>query len=454
MERGLESKEQTPKARLSKKRNRAKIKKPILFSSSKFLFAFRPKSMSETGFYRFRTYRQELYDITSDKVTAEIVEKSQESVKKQRSKKKRWLNFAFLMLNLAIVVGILVYNFVGNGELVGLGELFTQKINWGWLLAGVGIFLLIGIADSSRIFILISHITKRPRPFLSYKSAGLCRFYDVMTPLSTGGEPFQVFYLNKRGLPAATATSVPIAKYIYSQFYFIIFTAAVLILQHNYIVTLNPLVLTCCYIGFAINAFIIASILFLSSSKRVAPACAVGILKLLAKMRIVKDYRKTFVKVMHTVREYVSTMRQFVSNIGIALLMLVSTAINLLLTYSSLFIVYAILIPLDSNWLTLWVELMTIAVVFDMAFSIIPLPGGVGVAEVSFLAVLGAYFGPGLLMWAMLLWRSFTYYAVLLQGILIIFYDFLVGNKKIAPLLTRFKAEDKMKKHQNTLPKK
>lgn len=450
----MESKEQTPKARLSKKRNRAKIKKPILFSSSKFLFAFRPKSMSETGFYRFRTYRQELYDITADKVTAEIVEKSQESVKKQRSKKKRWLNFAFLMLNLVVVIGVLIYNFVDNGELVGLGELFTQKINWWWLLAGVGVFLLATFLDALRIFIMTFHITKRARPFLSYKATALCRFYDIMTPLSTGGEPFQVFYLNKRGLPAATATSVPIGKYIYSQFYFIIFVAAVLILQHNYIITLNPWLLTVCYIGFGINVFVFASILFLSISKKVAPACAVGILKLLAKMRIVKDYRKTFVKVMHTIRDYVSTMRQFISNIWVALLMLVCSVVCLIVSYSVPFMVYATFMPLDSNWLTIWVELATIAVVFDVAFSVIPLPGGVGVAEVSFLAVFGSFFGAGFAVWAMLLWRIFTYYAVLLQGILIIFYDFLVGNKKIAPLLARFKAEDKMKKHQKTLPKK
>ena len=50
--------------------------------------------------------------------------------------------------------------------------------------------------------------------------------------------------------------------------------------------------------------------------------------------------------------------------------------------------------------------------------------------------------------WAVLLWRILTYYIYLLQGILVLLYDFCIGNKKIQPLLDKFKREDEMRANQ------
>lgn len=175
---------------------------------------------------------------------------------------------------------------------------------------------------------------------------------------------------------------------------------------------------------------------------------AVGILKFLAKLRIVKDYRRSFVKVMHTVREYVVMSRKFIGNFWIALGMLLLTVAQLLVVYSIPFVVYCTFMPVDWN---VWFTLMTMAVVSDMACSFIPLPGGSGMAELSFFALFATLLigiPDGVLVWALLLWRVYTYYGYLLQGLLVMFYDFLFGNKKIAPLLHRFKEEDRRREMQ------
>ncbi len=387
-------------------------------------------------------------DLDAAKMTEKIIANTEESVKKQRSKKKRWVNVIFLMINLAIVVGVVAYQFLTAEEPVDIAQLLTSSINWWWILIGLAVFLLGNIFDSARIWLLIKVSTGRSRPFLSYKATATCRFYDSITPLGTGGQPFQIFYLSKRGLPGSIASSVPIAKYLYSQIYFMIFVGLVIILQSAYIVTLHPLVMTFCYVGFTLNLLLVFSILFLSVSKKVGPATAVGILKFLAKLRIVKDYRRTFVKVMHTVREYVAMTRKFVSSFWIALGMLLFTILGLLFGYSIPFVVYCTFMPVDFN---IWFTLVTMAVVCDMACSFIPLPGGSGMAELSFFALFATLMTgvpDGVLVWALLLWRIYTYYGYLLQGLVVMFYDFLFGNKKIAPLLNRFKEEDRLKENQ------
>ncbi len=432
------------------------IKQAMVFKKAKISPFHLYELLKTKTFHHKKFYEQvvAMPDPKKDVMSKDIVEKSNAAVKEQRGKKKRWLSTIFMLVNFGIVVGILLWNFLGTKEPLSLGDLLSSKINWLWLLFCVLLFFALFIADAFAVYTLIFCKTKRSRPFLSYKSHAMCRFYDSITPLSTGGQPFQVYYLSKRGVSAGTATSVPIAKYLYAQFFNVIFMALVLILQHNYIITLSPFMLTLCYIGFAIMVVMFGSIMFLSFSKKVAPACTIGILKLLHKMKIVKDYRKSFVKVMRTVREYIVTMRQFIKNGWVSLGMLISRGLTFLFSYSIPFFVYAVFMPLEAGtWFNIYVQLFTIAVVTDLACSFMPLPGGTGMAEISFAVLFSSFFVVGgseaLVPWALLLWRILTYYGILLQGILIMFYDYLIGNRKVKPLLERFKREDENRKLLN-----
>ena len=428
----------------------AGIKKPQLLRKGT-LSVFRLFETVDWKSFHFQKYYEQIVNepiATEEERTKQIVEESAKTVSNQRSKKKRWISSAFLILNLLIVAGILIWSFT-TGTQVSIADLLTQKINWIWLFVGVLLFLFINWTDGMRIFALIFHATKKPRAFLSYKSNSMCRFYDNVTPLSTGGQPFQIYYLNKHGLSAGIATSVPLAKYLYSQFLSMIFVAVVLILQHTYIISLNPIILTLCYIGFGLNVLLLGSILFLSVSKKVGPSCAIGILKLLAKMKIVKDYRKAFVKVMHTVRDYVATMKKFLSNIWVVLVMFVLSLIYFISFYSIPFVVYATFMPLDANWFNVYVELFTIAVVCDMACCFMPIPGATGMAEISFGVLFSGFFDSvGIGVWALLLWRIFTYYGYLIQGLAVMLYDFVIGNKKYERQKARF-AEPELKVIKN-----
>ena len=66
----------------------------------------------------------------------------------------------------------------------------------------------------------------------------------------------------------------------------------------------------------------------------------------------------------------------------------------------------------------------------ELTLSFLPLPGGAGAAELSFTALFAMYFGGGHLFWAMIIWRIFTYYGYILQGLIILVYDYFLGNKR------------------------
>ena len=84
----------------------------------------------------------------------------------------------------------------------------------------------------------------------------------------------------------------------------------------------------------------------------------------------------------------------------------------------------------------------------DLAASFIPLPGGTGVAELSFTAIFASLMGSDI-FWAMLIWRILTYYSYIIQGILITIYDYFRGNKKQKWLEQKWKLEEESRQFED-----
>ena len=137
----------------------------------------------------------------------EQLEEAEEKVKKLGTKKKKWLNILFLFINIGVVVGILAYQFSSEDvDISSIGTLFCN-INWGIFFLLIVLYALLMFSESSRFWNLIYSTTKTHHPALSYKTAALGKYYDSLTPLSAGGEPFQIYYMSKRGLSGRNALS-------------------------------------------------------------------------------------------------------------------------------------------------------------------------------------------------------------------------------------------------------
>ena len=70
----------------------------------------------------------------------------------------------------------------------------------------------------------------------------------------------------------------------------------------------------------------------------------------------------------------------------------------------------------------------------NLAIVLVPTPGGSGAIEYSFITVYGSIFtvpsGTALASWAVLIYRILTYYLVMVVGLLVMLYDYLIGNKR------------------------
>ena len=367
------------------------------------------------------------------------IDEAEQAVAKQKSRKKKFLSIGFFILNLIIIAAILGYQ-ISQSEDMSFSALLASGFSFPLfgllILAWIGMMLF----DTRRYNILVKRSSGRSRPFLSFKVCVLGRYYNAVTPMATGGQPFQIFYLTHRGLSASAAISVPMGAYVINQICMVIIWTIALIVSFSTSLGSFDYLKLVCLVGYILNMVLILLIVFLSVSEKTGKKLVVWSLKFLQKIKIIKNYEKQYAKVIKVVFDFQSTIRNLVKSKGTFIkLMLNSIAFNFL-AYSIPFFVYCAMIGyLDFS---MWPYIVFLGILIEMASSFVPLPGGSGVSELSFAALFSMVFlNNAILTWALIIYKVMTYYIYLIQGIIMISYDKFIGDKKYKWLTKKWELE-------------
>ncbi len=358
-----------------------------------------------------------------------ILSDSKAKVMENRTSKGKVFNICCFILSVIILVVTLVYQSNTFG-VHSIDELLFEGIKYRYIFYIMGAFALIMLFDSLRTHVLLYKSTKLHRPFLSYKSTAICRYYDCVTPFSFGGQPFQVFYLNSRGVKAGIASSVPLAKYMFSQVVFCVISLIMLCIGASYYGDSSQVVVIFSIISLVLCCLFLFAIIFISMSKKLAPKMIYGIIKFLHKIKIVKNPTLSFTKTMRTMLEYQRSIKFYLKSFWTSLIVLL-LSIGMVVLKGC--IPYLIYLFLAGGVEVPFIEIFSKFIICELATMFIPLPGGSGMAEISFTALFASLFtgdSAGFLFWALLIYRIASYYIYLLQGVIISVYDLCIGNKR------------------------
>ena len=135
------------------------------------------------------------------------MDENEQAVAKQKSKKSKNINLIFFLVNIGILAGILISQ-ISQQEDMSFSTLINSTFSPAILLCALFVWFFVQVNDAFRVNLLVKRSSGRSRPFLSFKTNAIGRYYDAITPMSTGGQPFQVFYLKNRGINVAAAISV------------------------------------------------------------------------------------------------------------------------------------------------------------------------------------------------------------------------------------------------------
>lgn len=380
-------------------------------------------NMADNSRIFFATYHQ----IDQEKIIKQQLEKADEHEgKTKKSRKKKIFNICFFIFNIVLVVLVLI-NFANEqGGIQPLSTLFANHPKWRFLFIALGLYFATVCFNTLKFSILIKNKTGKFRLWFSFKLATIGRYYDHVTPLGSGGQPFEIYYLKKNGFSGDEATAIPLAKYMIWQISFALLCLVILILySHNYMSA--PVVLVCAWVGLSITLLLFLFVLMMSITKKFGAMLVVGVLKLLYKMHIIKDYKKTLTKVLKFVKSYQYCIKEFVKNpVAVICEIIVTTASEI----SNALIAYFILRAFVEVPTVTWWDIVCSCCICSLAVSFFPMPGGSGAQELSFNFLLGSLFPSGTLFWGVLIWRILTYYLYIIQGAIILVSDVLHSKKK------------------------
>jgi len=239
-------------------------------------------------------------------------------------------------------------------------------------------------------------------------------FFNAVTPFSTGGQPFQIYVLNKNKINLASATNIIIQESIIHQ----IAVALVLLITIllNIILNIYDLNLTIgilLILSFLINAIVVLFLFILSFGKKVNNKIINIIINILSKLNIVKNKKEKLETSIKDFNEASQTLlknkKRFIKLILINTLAIIALYITPLTISYSLGTYYAF----DT------IEAIVLVSFVSIICCYIPLPGGALGQEYLFTLFFGIYLSNPILTSLMLLWRFITYYLPMIIGAII-----------------------------------
>lgn len=319
--------------------------------------------------------------------------------------KKTWLGVALL----AVLAGATLFVLLREQSLSALAEALG-RVKPGWVAAGLGLMLLFECCEAACTRLILGRLGHR-LPFrrcLGYSFVGF--YVSSITPSSTGGQPAQIYYMSRDGVPTAHAALNMLLLAVSYQVSALACCILTLALQPGLVSALGTSWGLLLLYGGGVMAVLTAGMLCLMFLPGAAKKLAGWALGALCALRIVKDRPAAEEKLERQLAEYRRGAECVRTNPGLAAAVLGLTLVQLTALFSVPFAVYrAFGLSGHGAW-----ELIGAQALVTVATSALPLPGAVGASEGAFVRSFRPFFGAALVTPAVLVSRGISFYAFLL----------------------------------------
>ena len=353
-----------------------------------------------------------------------------------RKKSQLWSNIFFVVsiaLSLYLIYGL--SHKASNGSEKSFLEVWSG-VNVKYLILSVATLLVMMILDSLKYFVIM-RATKVGARYKTALTVGLLgKYYDYITPFSSGGQPMQIYYLHKRGIGGGESSAVIFIKFAFNMamwlticFCLMVFNKQAL-LQYVTDSTQLKLFQIAGWIGFAVNCALPLLIVSCVLLPKMTWAITHWVLRIGSKLKIVKNKDKVFARAKNAlnnfVKAFVSMLKNPLHSIALARLCRAEPLLGMILPY---FVVVALggnaVVPSSE----LMFAIMTLNVYVQMSVTVVPTPGNSGAMESAFMLTLVSV-SEGVLLWTVFTWRFLSYYIYILIGLVITIYHLIKNNRR------------------------
>ena len=321
---------------------------------------------------------------------------------------KKIFNY-ILLLSVTIIVLFLCLK--DNYDAI-INTLISMDIKW--LIVGFICILLYWFLKTLPLYCF----TRSHKKSFTYKSAVILllrtQFVNAITPFATGGQPYQVYYLNKEGVRSSTSTSIILENFIVYQIALVFLGIIAMVCNFfMHIFPHNDLLTHLITLGFIINTVVIIVSFMVAFGKKVSKKILHIGISILSKLKLVKDREKKLEKWNESITNFHNSAKVLMEDKKLFFSMIIVNLVALSILYMiPVFVLYA-----AGNFTSVNVGLAIITSAYVMLIgSFVPIPGGTGGLEYGFIKFYGFFISGSLLSATMLIWRFITYYFGLIIG--------------------------------------
>lgn len=213
----------------------------------------------------------------------------------------------------------------------------------------------------------------------SIKYALVGFFFSSVTPSASGGDPMQLYYMKKDGLPIGHSALALLTEFSSFQFVTVIIALIGFIINYNFIQNSVGNIKYLLLIGVAINVAILTIILLTIFSNKIIHILLNLVCKILEKLhyRKVASFKE---KCLEQIQEYKAGSKLLKRNKKILFKIILTTIVQIVLYHSIPYIIYLSFGLNEANFL----QFLSLQAVLYISVSSIPLPGAVGASEIRF----------------------------------------------------------------------
>ena len=288
--------------------------------------------------------------------------------------------------------------------------------SWIYLVFAIVSLALCFLFKGLKLSILCKSMTDKFHFKTCFETGIIGHYYNNVTPLAVGGQPFEIYHLSKHGIHGGVATSLPIATFFLNQLAFALLALFSLsLMTFSELYPIFPSVLKILAIIGLFCCMVMPTLVIIFSLKpRVGGGIVKWIINLGAKMKIVKRPELTTYKTMKTVVHNAKCIKKMTTR-PLAFL-LFSFFEHLASASIAFFSLKFFGFDLPSIGILEWLFIIQAYFILTASITFIPTPGNSGAADLSFFALFKQGLAAGLAFPAMILWRGLGFYSYIIIG--------------------------------------
>ena len=358
-----------------------------------------------------------------------------QNITTRQNRLKKLISIIFIIFVIGCLAIIFYNDFFGEkNELASFNEakdiLFS---NWYYFLIALFTTFLVLLFKGTKLSVLC-HVTTKKFHFKTCFETGIIgTYYNNVTPLAVGGQPFEIYHLTKHGVNGGAASSLPIVAFFLNQVAFVVLSIISLALLkkntfNEFTSTLPVIIKSMSIIGLVLCMIVPSLVFIFSLTPRICGFLVKFVISLGGKLRIIKNPKTTTFNVLKTVmlnsrciKKIATSPIRFIISV---LLSFGEQLANASIAYFTLrFFGFDML---EVGGFVEWLMVVQLCFILYSAISFIPTPGNSGAADISFntLFAAGMTVGTkpisGLAFPALIVWRILSFYSFIIIGFIFI----------------------------------